>query len=292
MTTGRARPHKTTVARPDRHALYEVAVQGVDWDLDFLERAWRGRNSARNGCGSLSGRRPRLFREDFCSTAALAAGWVLRGPDREAWAVDLDPEPLGWAREHRLPYLREAAKRVHLLRADVRNVARDKVDIACALNFSWWVFHERADVVRYLRAARAGLRAGGILVVNLFGGGRAERALVERTRKRAENGADGRMLPGFTYVWEHASCNAVDRRLVAHISFELPNGRRLSRAFTYDWRMYTLPELRDAATEAGFTSCEVWSEGWDAKRRRGNGTLYKRTALDNEDTWIAYVVLG
>ena len=88
MTTSRHRPQKSTLARPDRYMLYEVAVQGVDWDLDFLERAWRGRNS---GGPTGSGREPRLFREDFCSTAALATAWARRGRDREAWAVDLDP---------------------------------------------------------------------------------------------------------------------------------------------------------------------------------------------------------
>ena len=93
-----------------------------------------------------------------------------------------------------------------------------------------------------------------------------------------------------TYVWEHASYNAVDRRLVAHIHFELRDGRRLRSAFTYDWRMYTVPELRDAVHEAGFRDFEVWSEGWDAKAKRGNGTLYRRSDLDNEDTWIAYAV--
>ncbi len=267
--------------RLDRHALYEVAVQGVDWDLDFLERVWRYRNPARE---------PRLFREDFCSTAALATAWVRRGRDRRAWGVDLDPEPLAWARRHRLPWAREAAKRVTLVRGDVRQARRPAVDVACALNFSWWVFHERTDLVRYLRAARASLKPRGVLVMNLFGGGDAERALVERTRKRAEHSPDGTPLPRFTYVWEHASLNPVDRRLLAHIHFELPNGRRLGRAFTYDWRMYTIPELRDALVEAGFSHFEVWAEGWDARAKSGNGVLYKRATLDNEDTWIAYAV--
>lgn len=276
-----SRPNARKVPIPDRHALYEVAVQGVDWDLDFLERVWRYRHP---------GRAPRLFREDFCSTAALATAWVLRGRDRQAWAVDLDPEPLAWARQHRLKYVRAAASRVHLVRGDVRRSRRPLVDVTCALNFSWWVFHERTDLVRYLRAARQGLKPGGVLVLNLFGGSTAERALVERTRKRAENGPDGEMLPGFTYVWEHASYNALDRRLLAYIHFELRDGRRLKRAFTYDWRMYTIPELRDAMLEAGFSQFEVWSEGWDVKSKRGNGTLYKRTTLDNEDTWIAYAV--
>src|SRR5438034_1370309 len=99
----------TRGTRPDRHALYEVAVQGVDWDLDFLERVWRHRHP---------GREPRRLREDFCSTAALATAWVLRGRDREAWAVDLDAEPLAWARRYRLKHVREAAARVHLVRGD------------------------------------------------------------------------------------------------------------------------------------------------------------------------------
>lgn len=281
MTKHPRTPTPRPLARIDRHSLYEVAVQGVEWDLDFLERVWRKRHP---------GREPRRFREDFCSTAALATGWVLRGRDRQAWAVDHDPEPLAWAREHRLRHVRAAASRVHLVRGDVREPRRPLVDVACALNFSWWVFHERKDLLRYLRAARRGLAPGGVLVLNLFGGGRAERALIERTRKRAENGPDGTMLPAFTYVWQQASFSAVDRRLVAHIHFELRDGTQLTRAFTYDWRMYTLPELRDAMREAQFRDFEVWSEGWDARAKRGNGTLYRRIRLDNKDTWIAYVV--
>lgn len=267
--------------RPDRHALYEVAVQGVDWDLDFLERVWRRRHP---------GRQPSSFREDFCGTAALATAWAQRGRDRRAWGVDLDAEPLAWARRRRLPAVRAAAQRVTLLRGDVRTVRTPRVDITCALNFSWWVFHERADLVRYLRAARAGLKDRGVLVMNLFGGNRAERLLSERTRKRAENAPDGVMLPAFTYIWEHASFNAFDRRLVAHIHFELRDGRKLRRAFTYDWRMYTVPELRDCVREAGFRDFEVWSEGWDARAKRGNGVLYRRTELDSDDTWLAYAV--
>lgn len=289
MTQARSRVKRSrkAIARPrgplpDRHALYEVSVQGVDWDLDFMERMWRQRNP---------GRSPRLFREDFCSTAALATAWAQRGPARQAWAVDLDPEPLAWARRFRLPYVREVAERVTLVKGDVRLPRQPLVDVTCALNFSWWVFHERADLVKYLRAARAGLKRNGVLVMNLFGGNRAEKALSERTRKRAENGPDGTMLPAFTYVWEHESFNAVDRRLLAHIHFDLRDGRIMRKAFTYDWRMYTVPELKDAAAEAGFREFEVHSEGWDAHAKRGNGVLYKRTFMDADDTWLAYAVL-
>lgn len=267
--------------RPDRHALYEVSVQGTDWDLDFLERVARRH----------AGRTPRRFREDFCSTAALATAWAMRAPENEAWAVDLDPEPLAWAARHRLPHARGTEGRVHLVQSDVRKAQRPPADVACALNFSWWVFHTRADLVAYLRAARASLRPRGTLVVNLFGGTRAERTLVERTRKGAGNGPDGTPIPGFTYIWEQAAFDAISRRLLAHIHFELRDGRRLRRAFTYDWRMWTLPELRECALDAGFRRVEVWTEGWTKGQRTHNGVLYPRRSLGNDDCWIAYVAL-
>lgn len=267
--------------RPDRHALYEVAVQGPDWDLDFMERAFRRANG---------GREPRLFREDFCSTAALATAWAQRGPDRRAWAVDLDPEPLAWARRHRLPSVRDVAKRVTLVRADVRTRPRPAVDVTCALNFSYWVFKRRDDLLAYFRAARAGLRPGGVLVLNAFGGTRGERPLIERTRKRASSAPDGTATPPFTYVWQQVRVNAVTRELLACIHFELRDGRRMPRAFVYDWRMWTLPELREALESAGFRHVDVWTEGWDAKRRTHDGRLQRRVKLENDDCWIAYVV--
>ena len=151
-----------------------------------------------------------------------------------------------------------------------------------------WTFHRRADLVAYLRAARAGLRTGGVLVLNALGGSGAERALVERTRKRGSSAPDGTWVKPFTYVWEQASFNAIDSRLLAWIHFEPRQGPRMLRAFTYDWRMWTLPELRDAVLEAGFRDFGVWSEGWHSKRRTHTGALVKRMNLENDDCWIAY----
>lgn len=271
---------KRPANRRDPLALYEVAVQGPDWDLDFCERAFRRRH----------GRTFRTFREDFCSTAALAAAWVVRDAANRAWGVDLDAGTLAWARRHRLPAMREAARRLTLVRGDVRKPRSPRVELACGLNFSYWIFKQRPDLLAYFKAARASLVPGGMLVLNAFGGTRAERKLVERTRKSAANAPDGSMLPPFTYVWEQARFNAVDRNLLAWIHFEFRDGSRLARAFTYDWRMWTLPELEDLLREAGFADVEFWSEGWNAKKRESDGRLHRRRALDNDDCWIAYIV--
>jgi SAM-dependent methyltransferase len=266
----------------DRYAYYEAAVQSVDWEIDFMTRLYRRRR----------GRPPRSFREDFCSTAALATEWAARHRDNRAIGVDLDPEPLAWARKHRLPHAGEAATRVHLVRGDVRTPRKPLVDVACALNYSWWVFHQRKDLLTYLKAARAGLAPGGILVMDSFGGDGSERTLVERTRKRSARTPDGGKLPRFTYVWEHAEFDAITRHLLAHIHFLPDDGPAMKRAFTYDWRMWTLIELRELAGEAGFSSFEVYAEGWDDRRGCATGVMHKRTQLDNADSWIAAIVLG
>src|ERR1041385_1587350 len=82
---------KVAVSATDPHALYEVAVQGVEWDLDFLERVWRYRHP---------GREPKLFREAFGSPAALWGAGARRGRARPAWGVAPAREPLAWARRY------------------------------------------------------------------------------------------------------------------------------------------------------------------------------------------------
>jgi SAM-dependent methyltransferase len=256
--------------------LYELAVQSVDWEIDFMARVYRKRH----------GRPARLFREDFCATAALATEWAGRHEENQAIAVDLDPEPLAWARTQRLPFAGDAGRRVKLVRGDVRTPRRPLVDIACALNFSWWTFRTRPDLLAYLKAARAGLAPGGILVMDAFGGDGAEKMLVEKTRKRGGRTPAGTRVRPFTYVWEHARFNAIDRRLLAHIHFELDDGPAMKRAFTYDWRWWTLADLRELADEAGFRDFEVYAEGGR------EGVFVKRAFVDNAVEWTASCVLA
>ena len=52
--------------------------------------------------------------------------------------------------------------------------------------------------------------------------------------------------------------------MVNHIHFEFTNGSRLKRAFTYEWRLWTLPEIRELLGEAGFSRSTVYWEDRDA----------------------------
>ena len=266
--------------RDDPLTLYEASVLSTEFDLDFIERAYR----------AARGRGFTRLREDFCGTAALACAWALRKPTNTAIGVDHDLKVLAWARRHHLASMREAARRVTLARHDVRRVTRPPVDVVVALNFSYWVFHERDGLRRYFSAARRSLRAGGMLVVNAFGGTEAIDVIEERRRIPASQGPDGLRIPGFTYVWEHESFNPVDHRIRCAIHFRLANGRWMRRAFHYDWRLWTLPEIREVMREAGFRDTHVYAQGWDEGRMEGDGRFRRTESFANQAGWLTYVV--
>ena len=264
----------------DRLLLYAPAVQHVEHDLDALEHIYR----------RLAGRAPLLLREDFCGTAALACEWVRRGRERRAWGVDLHGATLAWARRRRLPALGAAAARLTLLHADARRVSRPPVDLVLALNYSYWVFHRRGELLAYFRAARASLARGGLLCLDAFGGTDTMQELVETRHVHASRGPGGERVPAFRYVWEQAAFNPVDHRLRCRIHLRLRDGRELRRAFSYDWRMWTLPEIRELLAEAGFRESIVYVQDWDDEKHVALGSYSRRRRFENQLSWLAYVV--
>jgi len=255
-------------------------VQHVEHDLDTLDHLYRIRN----------GRAPRRLREDFCGTAAAACEWVRRGPSREAWAVDLDRGTLQWARRHRVPSLGPAARRLTLVHGDARRVSRPRVDMVLALNFSYWVFRSREVMRGYFRAVRASLAPGGLLCLDAFGGTDACQAAVETRRVPASRGPAGERVPPFRYTWEQRDFNPVDHRLRCRIHFRMDDGREIRNAFSYDWRMWTLPEIRELLDEAGFRESFVYLQDWDDEAHEALGSYSRRSRFENQLSWLAFVI--
>lgn len=260
--------------RADRHRLYELAVQCPEAEIDFVDQTFY----------ELRDRPAQTLREDFCGTATVCAEWVRRQPGNRAVGIDLDGEVLAWGRANNLAKLSKAErKNVELRQANVLDTdPAERFDIVSAMNFSYWLLKERTDLKRYFELARASLVDDGILCLDAFGGYDSFRE-IEEEREIDEDGLQ------FTYIWEHAQFDPVSNGLICHIHFEFPDGSRLERAFSYDWRHWTLPEIRELLQEAGFRRVTVYWQGWD-EDGEPDGNFQPVTKGVAEAGWICYLV--
>ncbi len=270
-TARRARARQpSSPASRDPHWLYQESVQSPEVHFGFFERAYQERN----------GRRPLSLKEDFCGTALLAAQWVEGRRDRTAIGVDLDGPTLRWAHKHNLAPLSDHARaRITLRRDNVMHIVKPKVDIVVALNFSYYSFRTRPALRSYFQAVRRSLTPGGVFIIDMFGGWDSQRPMVERTRYR-----------GFTYLWELSRFDPVANFAQFYIHFKFHDGGGIRRAFSYAWRTWTIPEIREILLEAGFTNLDLYWESFDKRTGVGNSVFRKVAKAHSSPGWIAFFV--
>jgi len=263
-------PQMTEAERADRYVYYQKAVQVPEEDVAFINRVYK----------SAFGEKPRIFREDFCGTALCSCRWVESHPKNVAYGIDLDPDPIAWGTKHNLSQLNDAQRaRVHLIEGNALDAGSPPADVIAALNFSYYCFKTRAELVGYFKAAYDNLGERGLFVVDMEGGWEA---LDEAHEERDED--------GFVYVWEQEDFDAITHHVTCKIHFQFEDGSTLEDAFIYDWRIWTLPEIRDCMAEAGFVRTEVYWEGWDDEEEEGDGNFELTEHAENCESWIAYVV--
>jgi hypothetical protein len=261
----------TLAERADRHYLYELSVQYAASEIDFIDDTFK----------QLRGRRATLLREDFCGTANVCCEWVRRRKSNRAIGIDIDKEVLDWGLANNLAKLsNERRNRINLLQADVLTVETEAPDIVSAMNFSYWLFKEREQLKGYFRSVRESLADGGILFLDAYGGYDSFREIVEE--REIEEG------DGFTYIWEQESYNPINNGLVCHIHFAFPDGSRMKKAFTYDWRLWTLPEVRELLQEVGFNKVTIYWQGWD-EEGEPDGNFQPAEVADADAGWICYL---
>lgn len=268
--TGKTGKKKAATEPFDKYALYQRAVQEPEPDIEFISEVFEKRFS----------RPPRTLREDFCAAAFLACEWVKYSDDNHAWGIDFDPEPLAWGRANNAATLSaEQATRLHLIEGDVMDVEHPPVDVIAAFNFSYYCLKTRAELVRYFAVAHRNLDATGMFILDIYGGPEAQ-TLVEETTVHDD----------FSYVWDQDEFDPIHSRMMCYIHFEKPSGERMKNAFSYDWRLWTIVELREALAEAGFATTEVYWEGIEEESGEGDGEFLLEESAENTESWIAYVV--
>jgi SAM-dependent methyltransferase len=268
MGRSHSRERPTLAEQADPHELYEAAVQNVAEQCSLIDYLFK----------QLRGRQAISFREDFCGTASAACEWVRGGAARYAFGVDNDPEVLEWGRKHRVAQLKKKQrKRIFLLESDVTTADLPQVDVISANNFSYWLFRTRAEMLGYFQKVHANLNPDGLFFLDAFGGSEALAEVKEPTE-----------FENFTYVWEQAEFHPISGYMKTYISFEFPDGSTLDKAFTYEWRIWTLPEILALLEEAGFRNMAVWFEYQD-----DDGTGLSEWYVDMQGsaspTWIANI---
>lgn len=259
----------TTQRQPDRFDLYEQAAQSPEMQARFL-RALAGERSA----GALT------LGEDFCGTGAVSRAWLALDPTHRAVCVDRDAAPLARLRDRS----GDTEARLTIHPADVMDV-HDPADLIAALNFSVCEIHDRTALVAYLRHTRSRLSAGsggvGTMVIDLYGGVDAF----------AVGESDVELRDGVRYVWEQRFADPLTARVVNAMHFIPEEGPPLRDAFVYDWRLWSVPEFREALCEAGFDEVEIHDRLGDAIDDAGR--VYARpieSADDLDENFVVYLV--
>jgi hypothetical protein len=258
-----------TAATSDRHDLYEDSVQSPEEESAFIDRVFR----------SIRGRTPALLREDFCGTHFLSATWAKRRKSNRAIGFDLHRPTVAWGRARRATQLTaEQLSRVDIRIGDVRSARSEPVDVIAAFNFSYFLFKSREALIGYFRHARTQLKRDGVMFLDCYGG---YESFSEQTEERD--------LDGFTYQWHTERYDPVTGDVLNHIHFVFPDGTKMRKAFTYDWRLWTIPEIRECLADAGFRRTHVYWEGTDHATGEGDGVFRRTTVGEACGGWIAYI---
>jgi len=261
-----------TASTSDIHDLYERSVQEPDAEGELIDQVWREQRD----------RLATSIREDFCGTAAASMAWVRRRRANTAIAVDIDPAVLDWGRQRLRKRLTPSqARRLTLVEGDVMKTLTKPVDSVLAMNFSYFIFRTRPQLKRYFRCAHHALRDDGLFLLDAYGGGDSYSEMEEE-----------RDFDSFTYIWDQAHFNPITHDVTNHIHYSFPDGTRIDKAFTYHWRIWTLPELQELLKEAGFRTVSVYWEGTDEKTNEGNNEWSVSTRGEACPAWIAYLCAG
>lgn len=132
---------------------------------------------------------------------------------------------------------------------------------------------------RYFKRVRDGLAGDGVFFLDAYGGHDAFKVMKDRHEYKK-----------FTYIWDQAAYRPITGDILCHIHFEFADGSKLKRAFTYDWRLWTLPEIREILEEAGFSASTVYWQETDEETGEGNGVFTPSEEGEPDPAWIAYIV--
>ncbi len=253
-----------------KYPLYENAVQTPDLHAESFDEIFE----------EIHGKKATVLREDFCGTYRICMEWVKLNTNKTAYGLDLDPEPLSYGKRVHLKELSpEQKKRVKAYRKNVLTVTTPKADVCIACNFSFFIFKKHDELVTYFKRVYQSLKPDSVFFLEMAGGA----GMYEKTKERRRYQRNKKHW--YTYIWDQKSFDPITHNGSYAIHFKMPNGNLWEDAFTYDWRMWTIPEIRDALLLAGFDDTYIY---WDESDNEDPdiGIYSRREQGDNDHAWI------
>jgi len=253
----------------DKYKLYTESVQSPEVDAEFFDTYYKAYN----------GEEALVLKEDFCGTFLNSIEWVKRGATKQAICVDLDPEPIEYSQKNYLPSLEPSqSERLQIFKRDVLEKSNETADVIAALNFSTFIFKERKKLKKYLKRSLKTLKPKGLFFMDCFGGMATQEPLEEETEHK-----------NFSYYWDQDSFDPVNNQGQFYIHFKPKGEKKIKKVFSYNWRMWTLPELRDLLIEVGFHDVHILWEG-TGPNGEGNGKFTRAEKGEVCESWVAYVI--
>lgn len=252
-----------------KYQLYEGTVQNHETDIEFINEQFH----------ETYNRYPLSLREDFGGTGAMACDWVKQSKEHKAWAIDLDTEPMDYGKKtHFVKLNADEQKRMSYILGNVLAPRDEKSDVIVAFNFSYFIFKNRKTLVEYFKMVHAGLEKSGMFFLDIFGGLEARQALVEETKHEKH-----------TYYWDCDKYNPITEEVLYYIHFKTHHDKvKYEKVFTYDWRQWSIGEIRDALYDAGFSDVITYWEGTD-EDGSGDGEFYRAYDEENCESWVTYL---
>lgn len=259
---------------PTAQDLYEVCVQSPKHVVDLLR--------------AIHGEEPLLLGEDFAGSGAVSRAWVGMSDRHYAWCVDRDAAAIARC---------EGVDRISARIADVIEEP-SAVDAVWVGNFSIGYQHDRPSLLAYLKHVRARLEPGGVFVCDTYGGETAyTRGEVHRYHQLPKHlSPDGTGGWRVRYTWEQREADPLTGMVTNALHFRLERAgvieTELIDAFIYRWRLWSVPELRDAMLEAGFASTAVYGQLPDAVDDEGRPYIRPIEHHDELDDSFIVCVAG
>lgn len=253
----------------DKYKFYHQAVQSPDADCEFYEKAFKEIHK---------NKKLTTLREDFCAAGAISVEWVKLNKKYKSAGLDLDPEPMAYGREHYVSKLTKEQKgRVVLIQKNVMEKNLPVADMVAAVNFSYCLFKKRTELKQYFQNVYDSLNRPGLFIVDIFGGSQCGDAIEDKHK-----------FKNMTYYWDQKGFDPVSAEGLFQIHFRY-KGIKYENVFSYDWRMWTIPELKELMLEVGFDDIKVY---WEGTNRNGGGSGIFKQVEKGEPclSWIAYVV--